>query len=187
MNSERTMQTNTIIPGACALFVASVAGFAAGMTLSHTTKQVTQPEKQHAWLAQMAGEYKTKVSGMMGESEGTSRTESAMGGFWNVTHFHGTMMNQPFEGMEILGFDPEKDKFVSVWVDSMTPKITALEGTYDIDSKTLTMRGESTGMDGETAEMVNTTVFNDGGMVFTMEIEGSPAPVMTIEYTRDEK
>lgn len=175
------MQKNRTILSALALIATGVAGFAAGKSAPQDMHAV-EPGKEHKWLATLAGEYSAKVGGMMGESDGTNSIENVLGGFWNVTRFESKMMGEPFEGLEILGFDPEKGKFVSVWVDSTTPKIAALEGTYDADTKTLTMRGPSIGMDGGAAEMMNTTVFSDRGMAFTMHIEG--APLMTIDYTR---
>lgn len=177
------MKANKMILGALALLATGVAGFAAGKTTTQD-ELPGAPGEEHKWLSSLAGEYTAKVRGMVGESDGTSRTESALGGLWNVTHFESTMMNQPFKGMEILGFDPLKDKFVSVWADSMSTALTIMEGSYDAAKKTLTMRGQSFGMDGEQAEMVNTTEFKDHGMVFTMNMEGESAPTMIIEYTR---
>lgn len=177
------MQMNKRILGTLALLVTGVAGFAAGKSLAQDVP-MAEVGKEHKWLASLAGEYTAKVGGMMGESDGTHRIESTLGGFWNVTHFESTMMGQPYKGIELLGYDPVKAKFVSVWADSMNPILTSLEGTYDVDTKTLTMRGPSIGLDGAEAEMVNSTKFGDTGMVFTMNIEGLAAPLMTIDYTR---
>lgn len=177
------MKVNTLALGALALLATGVAGFAAGKSVSQDSP-MAEPGEEHKWLASHAGDYTAKVGGMMGESEGTNKIESTLGGLWNVTHFETTMMGMPFKGMEILGYDSQKGKFVSAWVDSMATTLAVMEGTYDADSKTLTMRGESVGMDGEKATMVNTTKYGDKGMVFNMQMEGDAAPVMTIEYTR---
>lgn len=177
------MQSNKVMLGVLALIVTGVAGFAAGKSASQEAP-VTQAGNEHEWLASLAGEYNAKVGGMMGESDGTSHVQSSLGGLWNIARFEGTIMGQPFSGIEILGFDPLKKKYVSVWVDSMTPLLVTTEGAYDADTKTLTMRGISRGMDGEEAEMVNTTEFRDDGMLFTMSIAG--APLMTIDYSRKE-
>lgn len=177
------MQTSTMMFGTFALLAASVAGFAAGRTIPQDAP-MTELGKEHQWLASHAGEYSAQVGGMFGEADGSSRIESALGGLWSIKHFESTMMGQPYQGIEILGFDPLREKFVSVWVDSMTPLLMTMEGTYDEGTKTLTMRGESTGMDGERAEMVNTTEFGAEGTVFTMNIEGEPAPLMIIKSAR---
>ena len=177
------MLANKMILGALALLVTGVAGFAAGKAASQDAP-MGHLGKEHQWLASFAGEYTVKMDGMLGESDGTSRIKAALGGLWSIRHFESTVMNQPYTGIEILGFDPLKEKFVSVWADSMTPLLMTMEGAYDAETKTLTMRGLSTGMDGEQAEMVNTTEFNDSGMVFTMNIEGEPAPTIVVNYTR---
>ncbi|MEM7168404.1 MAG: DUF1579 family protein [Planctomycetota bacterium] len=177
------MHANKVILGALALLVTAAAGFAAGTANSQEAAK-SPLSAEHKWLASLAGDYTVKVSGMMGESDGTHRIESKLGGLWSVSHFESKMMGQPFQGLEVMGFDPLKKKFVSIWVDSMNPLMTTLEGTYDADTKTLTMRGLSRGMDGEKAEMVNTTKFRDGGMVFSMNIEGTPGPLMTIDYNQ---
>ena len=105
-----------------------------------------------------------------------------------MTDYVGEMMGSPFTGTELLGYDPEKQAYVSVWVDSMTPKISPLEGQYDPETKKLTMSGESVGMDGEVATMTNITEYIDENtMVFSMNMpgpEGEMAPMMTIHYTR---
>lgn len=175
------MQTNKMLFGILALIATGVAGFAAGKSAAQEFP-TAEPGKEHKWLASLAGEYSARVAGMMGESEGTNKIESKLGGFWNVTHFESKMMGQPFKGIELLGYDPLKEKYVAVWVDSMTPLLTVLEGTYDADSQTLTMRGESRGLDGMSAEMVNTTKFTDGDMAFSMSVEG--AEMMTVDYKR---
>ena len=177
------MQVNRTILGALALLGTGVAGFAAG-TATTQDAPIAQAGKQHEWLATHAGTYSAKVGGMMGESEGTNKIESALGGLWNVSHFESSMMGQPFQGMEILGYDPMKEKFVSVWVDSMSTRLSVMEGTYDAEKKALTMRGPTIGMDGQEATMVNVTTYRDGGMTFAMSMEGDAAPVMTIDYEK---
>jgi hypothetical protein len=177
------MQTNRILLGALALLATGIASFAAGKSTSQGMP-TAQPGKEHKWLASLAGEYTAKVGGMLGESEGTNRIESVLGGLWTVTHFETTIMNQPFKGIEIIGFDPLKKKFVSVWVDSMSTTLATMEGTYDAETKTLTMKGQSFDMEGNEAEMVNTTKYGDNGMVFAMNMEGVPVPTMTIDYAR---
>jgi isopentenyldiphosphate isomerase len=85
-------------------------------------------------------------------------------------------------------YDPEKKKYVSVWVDSMSARPLLLEGTYDKEKKTMTMTGEAPGPDGNPAKhkMVTHTPDNDH-QTFTMYMvgpDGQETKVMTIEYTR---
>lgn len=180
------MQARRISLGALALLVTGVAGFATGKSFPQDAP-MAQAGKEHKWLATHAGDYTAKVGGMMGESEGTNKIESVLGGLWIVTHFESSMMGQPFKGMEIMGYDPGKEKFVSVWVDSMSTTLSPMEGTYDAEAKTLTMKGQSVGQDGEVGEMVNVTEYKESGMAFTMSMagpDGGLMPMMTIDYTR---
>jgi len=177
------MRTNRITLAALVLFVTGVAGFAAGNALSQDAP-ASYLGQEHEWLATLAGDYTAKVGGTLGESDGVSRIETKLGGLWSFRRFESSLMGSPYEGLEILGFDPEQGTFVSVWADSLTPKLMTMEGTYDAATKTLTMRGLSVGMDGEQAEMVNTTTFRADGMTFTMNIAGMTAPLMTIDSTR---
>ena len=181
------MQTRKWILGAIVSIVvcgAGFVGFAAGKATSQESFPIVQPGKEHQWISTLAGEYTTKMAGMMGEEAGTSKTESILGGLWNVTHYDSKMMGQPFKGIEIFGYDTVRQKYVSVWVDSMSTSLTTLEGSYDQATKTLTMRGKSTGMDGQEAVMVNRTKFRKDGMLFEMSMEGEGGPMMAIDYNR---
>lgn len=177
------MQARTIALGTLALLATGFTGYAAGRTAGQDAP-TARPGKQHAWLASLAGEYTGEVGGLMGGADSTSRIESIMGGFWTVTHFESSMMGQPFQGMELMGYDPLKKAYISVWIDSTTPLLQVMEGSYDADAKALTMKGPSVAMDGEVAEMVNTTTFREDGMRFEMMMEGVPTPMMTIDSTR---
>jgi hypothetical protein len=176
------MQVSRMIVCALALLAAGVAGAAVGSSASQDMPSYVG--KEHKWLTGLAGEYTATVSGMLGESEGSYRIEPALGGLWTVSHLDCAMMGQPYQGTEIVGYDPQTKTYVSVWADSMTPKLTTLSGTYDTETKTLTMRGPSVGMDGEVGVMVNTTTYRDDGMTFKMSIEGMSGPMLTIDHTR---
>jgi hypothetical protein len=122
------------------------------------------------------------------ESTGTSTYRMECGGLWLASEFKGEIFGQKFEGRGMDTYDPEKKKYVSVWVDSMSARPLLLEGTYDKEKKTMTMTGEAPGPDGNPAKhkMVTHTPDNDH-QTFTMYMvgpDGQETKVMTIEYTR---
>jgi hypothetical protein len=86
------------------------------------------------------------------------------------------------------GYDPQKKKYVSVWVDSMSFRPVFFEGEMDDAKKTLTMTGEGPGPDGQVMKFKSVTTFRDADhMDFTMHImtpDGTSAEIMTIEYVR---
>lgn len=63
------------------------------------------------------------------------------GGKYTWSNFDGSMMGMPFEGHALVGYDAEKDEFVSYWIDSMTPVWAKTTGKYDPESKSITMEG----------------------------------------------
>jgi hypothetical protein len=59
----------------------------------------------------------------------------------------------PFSGHGITTWDPLQKKYVGSWVDSMTPYIARVEGTYDPATKKLTSTMESRDASGNIAKM----------------------------------
>ncbi len=73
--------------------------------------------------------------------EGTAKIEMILGGrYMKITHT-GTMMGMPFEGLELDGYDNDKQEFTSIWIDNLGTGTTVTHGTYDKDSKTITYTG----------------------------------------------
>jgi hypothetical protein len=48
----------------------------------------------------------------------------------------------PYEGHGVLGYDPEKERLVGVWVDPQTSWLTVAEGRVSEDGRTLTLAVE---------------------------------------------
>jgi hypothetical protein len=170
-----------------AVLAAGAAGFAAARTLQEGEAMAApQPTEQHRWLASHAGEWDAVVSGMGGDSKGTSKTEVGPGGLWVLTHFKGDMMGGPFEGREFMGYDPATKTFNAVWIDSWTTTPIISKGTYDPKTQVQTMEGMGTGPDGTPQPHKFVTEFKgEDTMVFKM-MAGDTA-LMTITYTRKKK
>jgi Protein of unknown function (DUF1579) len=113
------------------------------------------------------------------------------GGLWLSSVFKGDFEGMAFEGHGQFGYDPIKKKYVGTWIDSFSPSLTVLEGSYDADTKTMTFTGDSVcPIDNTklTQKMVTTTK-GDGSRVFTLYMTGTPtggkeAKVMQVEYTK---
>ena len=104
-----------------------------------------QPTAEHRALKENAGTWKVACKFYMEpgqppmESNATEKVEM-IGEFWTVSRFENQMMGMPFVGCATMGFDPNTGKFVSTWIDSMTPVLCALSGKQKGD--TITMEGE---------------------------------------------
>ena len=73
-------------------------------------------------------------------------------GRWLITDFDGTFLGAPFIGHEVLGYDPVAKKYVLNWIDSAATGFATGEGTYNPQTKTLTL--SVTGRDDATGKMV---------------------------------
>ena len=107
------------------------------------------PGEQHEQLAKMCGEWVANASFVMDpaapptKSTGTMVIEPMLGGRYFVGEFKMDFMGQPFEGRSIAGYDNAHSQYVSVWMDTMSTKITYMEGNHD-DGGNLVMMGIST-------------------------------------------
>jgi hypothetical protein len=158
------------------------------LTTSAFAQGPAEPGPEHAMLKKLEGTWNAKVKMGNEESAATVTYKMECGGLWLISDFQGQLGDQKFQGRGADGYDPEKKKFVTVWVDSMTPRPLFMEGTYNKEKKTLTMTGEGLGPDGKPAKHKMTTHMpDDDHQTFTMYMvgpDGADIKVMTIEYTR---
>ena len=95
------------------------------------------PGPQHEQLAKAAGDFSFVAKMWMDPaappavSEGTSHREMAMDGRYLIEHVEGTMMERPFHGMGITGYDNVKGKYWNSWMDDMGTGVMNSEGSAD--------------------------------------------------------
>jgi hypothetical protein len=116
-------------------------------------EKAATPGPEHKALADLAGTW-TATSKMFmdptkppAESKGTEEAKTVLGGRFVEMTYKGAMMNKPFEGMGIAGYDNIKKKYTMVWMDSMGTAIYYAEGTGDAKQRTFT--GEETAPNGQ--------------------------------------
>lgn len=125
--------------------LASIALSAA--VLAQETPKPAAPEKEHEWLAQLAGEFTTDAEAIFApdtppfKCAGTA-TARSVGGFWLVNEHKMEPMGVPMTGIMTVGYDPAAKKFVGTWVDSMSSHMWKYEGSLDKTGKILTLEAE---------------------------------------------
>lgn len=110
------------------------------------------PGKEHQLLAKCAGTFDAEVIVSMGpdpdgdqpemKSKGKDVSEMILGGRYLKSDFSGNMMGMPYSGTGLHGYDNTKQKYVSVWADSMSTAVTVSEGTIDESGRIITYNGE---------------------------------------------
>ena len=153
-----------------------------------SAQQPATPGPEHAVLKLLEGEWDAVIKAGGSESKAVSKMRMGLGGLWLITDFRGDAGGLPFEGHGIDGYDQDKKKFTSIWVDSMSSGPMFFEGLYDEKTKTLTMHGDGKGPDGKAARYKSTSISpDDDHHVFEMYVidaAGKEQRMMTINYTR---
>jgi len=111
--------------------------------------KMPEPQKEHAWLHQLVGEWETEaeITGAPGQPPEKCRGKERVrkiGGFWIVADVEGKMpgTDKTMNAMLTLGYDPQQKKYIGTWIDSMLSHMWRYTGTLDADKKVLTLDTE---------------------------------------------
>lgn len=158
------------------------------LTVPLVAQEMRGPGPQHETLKKMEGTWLAVASSMGQESRGTMVCKMECGGLWLATDYQGEFAGMTFQGRGLDGYDPQKGKYVSVWVDSMSTRPILFEGDMDEAKKTLTLIGDGIGMDGQPAKFKSVSQkLDDDHMLFKMLLigsDGTETELLTINYTR---
>jgi hypothetical protein len=106
------------------------------------------PNEHHAYFKNFVGEWDvTSTAWMMPGAEpvvskSTSKAELILGGRFLKMVFKGTMFGQPFEGIQIVGFDTVQKKYISFWIDNSSTGFYFLSGPPGESEKVRVETGE---------------------------------------------
>ncbi|MCB9903381.1 MAG: DUF1579 family protein [Planctomycetes bacterium] len=154
-------------------------------------QEMPKPTEQHKMLMKSVGTWEGTLTmsmpGMPTEGVAAKEVVTAFGPFWTTSHFTCDFMGMPFEGSGLMGYDPNKEKYLGTWIDNMSPALAVMEGELDEESGKLTMHYEAINM--MTGEMTpHSNVMTMGENSYTLEFymgEGDEAMhTMTIEMKR---
>ena len=104
---------------------------------------------EHKMLANTVGKWDADISMWMDPTQppqitkGTASYESIYDDRYIIGKYTGNMMNMPFSGMDICGYDNVKKVFFSSWIDNMGTGVMYLEGTFDKASNTFNYTGDT--------------------------------------------
>ncbi len=103
-----------------------------------------QPQDEHKWLTKFVGHWDVSSTGSMGEGQppmkmkGTIKSEM-LGGFWVMNVMESEMMGMPFRGIQTIGYDTDKKKYVGTWVDSTNGFMWKYEGFVEESGRKLVL------------------------------------------------
>ncbi|MBM4108518.1 MAG: DUF1579 domain-containing protein [Phycisphaerae bacterium] len=155
--------------------------------------EASMPGKHHKFLEQLVGEWDAEVvmtmpGGHAQKSTGSMSSAMEFEGRFLRSKYSGSMMDMPFKGLSLWGYNNIDQRYEAIWIDSMSTGLYTNRGSVDDAGKVFTMHGEHT--DAATRKTVKqreviTIVSPDK---HTMEFFGTPEGtddrVMIITYTR---
>jgi len=146
-----------------------------------------KPGPEQDMLKKFEGEWDATANFGGNESKGNASYKMGLGGLWLLMDYKGEFAGAKFEGRGATGYDPAKKKYVTTWIDSMSPSVLLMEGAFDKEGKTYTETGEGPGMDGKPMKMKSTYEFKDNDtIIFIMYgvMDGKDQQMFKITYTR---
>ena len=149
------------------------------------TQDTPKPGPEHEMLKKKVGTWDTSMKFGDMESKGTVTFKMELGGMWLVGALESELFGQKFSGKSLDSYDSAKNKYVGIWVDSMSTAPVTMEGTYDKAKKELTMTGTGPGMDRKTTTYRSVTKMPDSDTAtMTMYIGDTKEPTFAVTYTR---
>ena len=116
--------------------------------MMETYKKLATPGEPHKLFASLAGSWATKTKEWMEpdkppmESTGSAEMKMLLDGRFLQQEFTGDMMGQSYSGVGISAYDNLRNRYVTMWIDSMGTGIFTMEGTASADGKTITLKGQ---------------------------------------------
>jgi len=107
--------------------------------------KASMPGPMHELMKPMAGNWKTTAKSWLkpgaepSVSEGTCESTWILGNRYLQSTYKGDMGGMPFEGWGLMGYDNQKQEFVSMWADNMGTGIAMSDGKADPTGKVFTM------------------------------------------------
>lgn len=100
------------------------------------------PGTAHKIFDKLIGKWKTETTMMGGgPSAGNAEFQWILGNRYVQQTFDGKMMDMPFQGMGLMGYDNYKKKYTATWVDSISTTKNDMEGMLDRSGKIINFYG----------------------------------------------
>lgn len=168
---------------------------AASIAFAQEMPELPKPQKEHQWLAQLAGDWDAAISCSMGpgtppmEAKAT-QSSKLIGDRWLVATSEGEMMGQPMKSILTIGYDPAKKAYVGTFLSSCGNELWTYTGKVSEDGKQLILDTEGPNMStpGKTSKYKEAiTIVSPDHYEFTSAIEGDDGKFvkfMAADYTR---
>ncbi|MCA9052759.1 MAG: DUF1579 domain-containing protein [Planctomycetaceae bacterium] len=118
------------------VLVALLVSLPASAHTADETPQIPGPAPEHAFLKRFVGEWTTESQCQMGPDQPAMPCQGKfnarmLGDFWLISDTEGSMAGASVHAVLTLGYDPQQQKYVGTWVDSMMNHLWKYEGAVE--------------------------------------------------------
>jgi hypothetical protein len=171
---------------ALAVLLTGSLAFAAVRPVLFEEMAMPKPTTEHAELQKCVGTWEGTVTmyapGMPQTPSPAKEVVTAAGPFWTTSHFTSDFMGMTYEGRGCHGYDPQKGKFTSTWIDNMSSYLSVMEGEMDAETGMLVSHWDAPTMTGEMAPHRSENKFS--GDAYTMTFYTEDVKIMVIDMKR---
>lgn len=129
------------------------SALAAQASFAQEVPAASVPDKGHEWLQKFVGEWDAVSEGAGAKGEAVMKS-SMLGKLWLVISSDHKVNGVKLKSIQTIGYDPQKKKYIGIWVDSMINHMWHYEGTVDEAGKKLTLEAKGPSMSGD-GKMMN--------------------------------
>lgn len=109
-------------------------------------EMMPKPTPEHDRIQKLVGTWKVSCTFFMDPSQPPMQCDAvetfeAVGPFFVISRYETSFMGAPFVGRSTLGYDPHQEKWVTTWVDCMSPVLFQLSGREE--KGVVVMRGNA--------------------------------------------
>lgn len=171
-------------------FVLATGTLAAADPAATQGPMMPQPTEQHLLLQKLVGDFEGTITmfqpGMPAMPSPATETITSVGKFWTTSRFECEFMGMPYVGSGYTGYDPEKKKYVGVWLDNMSATATPMEGDWDDSKKAIVFNWMAPDMTGQVVPHRSENVMGSDGYVATF-FQGKGEMVKSMEIRMKRK
>lgn len=115
--------------------------------MQEAMQEMSTTGAEHENLARMIGTWDVASTMWMPGAEpqrssGKATITAVLGGKWFQQDYAGEMMNQPYHGIGLYGYDTWQDHYVATWYDDFSTGLTKMTGSSEDGGKTITYTSE---------------------------------------------
>ncbi|MEZ4853362.1 DUF1579 domain-containing protein [Flavobacterium sp.] len=118
-------------------------------TITNAWTAYMTPSKAHEMLAKDTGKWTADMKFWNSYTpdapaetmQSTAEYKMILDGRYQEGVYKGEMWGMPFEGRSTTAFDNASQQYISTWIDNMGTGLMVMRGTYDENSKAITLTG----------------------------------------------